>query len=504
MIGKMILSISLFAVLLIGTVSVLPIAEGYGSGDKPDPRVCGEKLCSEIPGGRDAWESQNVSDIEFSSEENNYVPSPQKQMKSGVAAADVICREGKYVMDRPNNKIVCVTGPSIGSLEQKDWVLRINLDCDTVNNANWGIPPNKYCGLNNLDKIVRFTQVVSRGDGPVNEFGSNPKDISHLTVLWGDNEIPFDEFLKRSHMDAILIIQGNDIVYENYLRMEQDDRHSIQSVTKTTVPALIWEYIENGMLDPNKKVSEYIPEMGSGYADATVQAVLDMDVTNSYSENYFDPDAEVWESEIVMGWKPDPENKYPSLKKWIAETITSEDVKGTGNMQYKSMNTDIGSWLIEEVSGEDFGELFEEKIYQHIGAEQDAIFTADSEGFVSSSGGLIMTLQDLARYGQVWANDGVAYDGTQVISKEWIEQHRTDSGGTKYPYVPGYRYHDQLYSDGNAVGHMGWGGQHMYADPETKVVAVWFSSHTDFSGVSPLGPAAFHDLAEKISKYLSS
>ena len=65
MIRKIILSISLFTVLLIGTVSILPIAEGYGSGDKPDPRVCGEKLCSEIPGGRDAWESQNVSDTIF-------------------------------------------------------------------------------------------------------------------------------------------------------------------------------------------------------------------------------------------------------------------------------------------------------------------------------------------------------------------------------------------------------------------------------------------------------
>ena len=197
------------------------------------------------------------------------------------------CNDDQYVMDRPNNKEACVFGPSVGPLEQKDWVLRINLDCDTVNIENWSMPPNKYCGLNNFDKIVRFTQVIDKGDGPVNEFGSNPKDISHLTVQWGDEEISFDKFLKRGHVDAILIIQGNDIVYENYLRMEKVDRHSIQSVAKTTVPALIREYIENGMIDPDKKVSEYIPNMGSGYADATVQDVLDMDVTNSYSGKLF-------------------------------------------------------------------------------------------------------------------------------------------------------------------------------------------------------------------------
>lgn len=412
------------------------------------------------------------------------------------------CSDDRHKMDRPNDKEACVFGPSVGPLEQKDWVLRINFDCDTVNTSNWATGPNKYCAFNNFDKIARFTQVVDKGEGIVNEFGSNPKDISHLTVQWGDKELSFDEFLKRGHVDAILVIQGNDIIYENYLRMDKDDRHSIQSVSKTTVPAIIHEYIENGMIDPNKKVSEYIPEMGSGYADATVQSVLDMDVTNSYSEDYFDPEAEVWTSEIVMGWKPDPENKYPSLKKWIAEAITSEDVKGTEITQYKSMNTDVLTWTIEEVSGEDFGNLFEEKIYSHIGAEQDALFTTDSEGFVSAGGGLIMTLQDLARYGQVWANDGVAFDGTQVISKDWIESQRTDSKGTEF-YIPGYRYHNQMISNGNVLGHMGWGGQNLYVDPETKVVAVWFSSHTDFSGVSPLGPAAFSELAEKISEDLS-
>jgi CubicO group peptidase (beta-lactamase class C family) len=416
---------------------------------------------------------------------------------------DVSCEDGKYLMVGPSDKAECVEGVKISEFELKGWDLILNLDCDTVDNSNWGLPPNKFCGFNNFEKVVRFTQIVDRGDGPVNEFGSNPKDLSHLTVQWGDNESSFDEFLEYGHVDAFLVLQGNDIVFEKYVRMDKNDRHPIQSVSKTSVPALIHEYFENGMLDPNKKVSEYIPEMGSGYADATVQALLDMDVTNSYSEDYFDPNAGVWESEIALGWKPDPENKYPSLKKWIAQTITSDDVTGTGDMQYKSMNTEVAGWLIEEVSGEDFGELFEEKIYQHIGAEQDAVFTTDSEGFASPGGGLIMTLQDLGRYGQLWANDGVSFDGTQVIPKDWIEAHRTDSKGTKYPYFPGYRYHDQLWSNGNVLGHQGWGGQNLFVDPQTKVVVVIFSSHADASGVHPYGPVAFHDLSEKISEYLS-
>jgi len=117
MIRKIILSVSLFAVLLIGTVSVLPIAEGYGSG----ARVCGEKLCSEIPGGRDAWESQNVSDTKISSEENNYVTSPKKQMKNGVAADDVVCKSEFTLMIRISGDAACVSPTTAEKLEASGW-----------------------------------------------------------------------------------------------------------------------------------------------------------------------------------------------------------------------------------------------------------------------------------------------------------------------------------------------------------------------------------------------
>jgi len=126
MIGKMILSVSLFVVLLIGTVSVLPIAEGYGgggggSGSTLDPRVCGEKLCSEIPGGRDAWESQNVPATNVSSEQINYLTSPKKQMKNGVAAEDVVCKSGFTLMIRISGDAACVTPTTAEKLTNAGW-----------------------------------------------------------------------------------------------------------------------------------------------------------------------------------------------------------------------------------------------------------------------------------------------------------------------------------------------------------------------------------------------
>ena len=200
---------------------------------------------------------------------------------------------------------------------------------------------------------------------------------------------------------------------------------------------------------------------------------------------------------------PDTENKYPGgIKQFIPEIVTSEDVKGTGKAQYGSTHTDTLAWIIEEVSGEKFGDLFQDRIYKHLGAQHDAFITTDRHGVDSSSGGLIMTLQDLARYGQVWANQGVAPDGTQVIPQEWIDELRTDTKGTEYS-IPSYRYHNQITSNGNTLAHLGYGNQIMFVDPETKVVMIHFGSSTDWTGATPKAGLGFYDLGEKISKYLS-
>ena len=55
-----------------------------------------------------------------------------------------------------------------------------------------------------------------------------------------------------------------------------------------------------GLVDLSHTVGRYIPDIGSGYASATLQQVLDMDVTNNFVEGYSDvysPAPEIGETE---------------------------------------------------------------------------------------------------------------------------------------------------------------------------------------------------------------
>ncbi len=57
----------LFSVLIFSII-LTPQSFGYGGGEPPSTKVCGDKLCSEIPGGRDAWENKESVTITIENE----------------------------------------------------------------------------------------------------------------------------------------------------------------------------------------------------------------------------------------------------------------------------------------------------------------------------------------------------------------------------------------------------------------------------------------------------
>ncbi len=437
--------------------------------------------------------------------DQHMVMSPRKQMENGVSAEDVICKESLKLMIRPSGKPACVDKNNFLKLESWGWVVRLTTDINKLNGINWMEPENRNLGFRNMDKLVPFPHEVGRGSGPVHEFGSDPHDLSKISVEYFGKDIPLEEFLLKSHTDAILVLKGNDIVYEEYLGMEPNERHSIQSISKTTVPALLGNYVQDGSVDLDKKMKEYIHDIGSGYAEATFQQVLDMDVSNSFDGNFDDPNSDAYGYELATGFRQDVENKWSDGHRGFIKSITSDDVTGIGVSQYQDPNTDSSAWVLEEVTGKKYYDLFEENIYQHLGAEQDAMIVTDVKGNAFAGGGFQMSLRDLARYASVWMNEGVAPDGERVIPVEWIDELRDPTKGVPYK---GYedlnvRYHNQMTSAGPFLAHAGWGGNFLYADPDNKVAYVLFSSLTVPGGQTLEDLTTMYELGLAISEYFS-
>ena len=84
-----------------------------------------------------------------------------------------------------------------------------------------------------------------------------------------------------------------------------------------------------------------------------------------------------------------------------------------------------------------------------------------------------------------------------------IGKHFNTGKGSNYYLGQGYRYHNQMTSNGKAFGHLGVGGQMLYANPESKVVVVQFSTTSMPSNGDLDFGNALYAVAEAIDEYLS-
>ncbi len=99
---------------------------GGGWGSTMDPRVCGDKLCSEIPGGRDAWEKRNDPQQEKSIA---YFAPPLQQIRDGVEPSHVTCNEGlELLVKQSNGKPACVKPGTVEKLIERGWAFEASID----------------------------------------------------------------------------------------------------------------------------------------------------------------------------------------------------------------------------------------------------------------------------------------------------------------------------------------------------------------------------------------
>jgi len=355
---------------------------------------------------------------------------------------------------------------------------------------------------------------VSRGLGaPVALESALRKDIDAIsfTPLGAKELMTWEQSLAATYTDGIVVMHRGKIVYERYFGvLKPDGQHGAMSVTKSVVGTLGAMLVAEGQIDPNKRVAEYVPELASSaFGNATVRQVLDMTTGLKYSEDYADPNAEVWAHANAGSPLPKPKD-YTGPRSYYEFLQTVKPLGEHGEaFAYKTINTDVLGWVIARVTGRNVAQLLSERIWSRLGAEQDAYFTVDSIGTPFAGGGLNTGLRDLARFGEMLRNDG-RFNGQQIVPKAVVEDIRR--GGDKqafakagYDLLKGWSYRSMWWvtdKEGGAFMARGVYGQRIYVDPKDELVIVRYASHpvAANSANDPVTLPAFEALARHLSK----
>ncbi|MCS6766912.1 MAG: beta-lactamase family protein [Candidatus Protistobacter heckmanni] len=331
------------------------------------------------------------------------------------------------------------------------------------------------------------TANVARGKGPVSALPAAPVDLDGISfkTMTGAS-MNWTEALAKFYTDGILVMHKGKVVYEKYFGEGREDRqHIAMSVTKSFVGTLAAMLVAEGKLDPAAPVTKYLPEMkDTAYADATVRQVMGMTVGVKYSENYADPNADIWVYARSGGMLPaGPDYKGPRNFYDYLVTLKKEGAHGEG-FACKTVNAEVLAWIVKRVSGMRLADLLSERIWKPMGAEFDAYFQVDSLGNESGGGGLNTALRDLARFGETLRNDGY-FNGKQILAKEVVADIRkgaskSDFAKAGYQTLPGFSYRNMWWVSHNEHGvYMARGihGQTIYVDPKAEMVIVRYASH---------------------------
>ncbi|MGD2008026.1 MAG: serine hydrolase [Cellvibrionales bacterium] len=249
--------------------------------------------------------------------------------------------------------------------------------------------------------------------------------------------------------------------------------HSMQSVSKSVMSALIGIAIERGDLPGiAMTLSEMLPHRHitePTKAGITLESILTMTPGFEWNEwiSYFDPANDATATERTSDW----------VAYLLAKPIAAP--QGTV-FNYNSSATQLLSEALASAVGRSTADYAKEHLFEPIGITE-FYWNEAPEGFTNAGGGLFLSPRDLARFALLYEQEGV-WNGTQVVPKAWVQASSTpwvvDIDPDDPAYDMGYGYQWWVYRQGNGDGPVmyggwGWGGQFPLIIPDMDLVVVF-------------------------------
>lgn len=183
---------------------------------------------------------------------------------------------------------------------------------------------------------------------------------------------------------------------------------------------------ENKIQNVFQPISEFLPEFANVDEDKyfnhqlEIRHLLSMTAGLEWDEDYYSVSQT---SEAYYG--SDINNQMLNLKV----------VKEPGSSyEYQSAATQLLAMVIEKATGQPLAEYASEKLWKHIGANQDASWHTDSEGNAIAFCCFNSNARDFARLGQLYLNKG-RWNGEQIIPEPFVDiSTQPNSKSSNYGY----------------------------------------------------------------------
>ena len=312
-----------------------------------------------------------------------------------------------------------------------------------------------------------------------------PRNVRPLNVRysWDGEERTFEDYAERRRVQGILVLKDGVVVHESYLGdAVAESRFTSWSVAKSYISTLIGIAIEEGVIESlDDPASRYATGYeGTDFGDTTIRHLLMMSSGIDFDENYENPKSDIRKLFVdTFLWNRD-------VDKVVRAHVRNRDAGQ--DFDYISSNTQVLSAVLRGAYDQDLIDIMNAKIAQPLGLSGGSWLT-DRQGAGGKELGyccLQLTLEDYAKLGQVYVQDGWFGD-QRILPEGWVDFVATPPQASHEPQADwrfGYTHHFWVVGgEEGAFNMQGYNGQYVHMDPDEGVVIVMASA--DQSGWTP-------------------
>lgn len=293
----------------------------------------------------------------------------------------------------------------------------------------------------------------------------------------------FMKSVEKTQIKSCLVLKEGTLIYEYYKSNKiRDNLQRINSCTKSIISILIGIAMDKGFI-PSVHVTmeHYFPDIVNHQSDPrkkdiTIEQLLTMSVGLDWPEfgewNYMPP---MFTRDVV---------------KFVFDRELVDD-PGT-RMNYNSGCSHVLSAILTKTTGMKTSEFAKQYLFKPLGIDEDYRWFEDAQGISYGSDGLRLHPFNLAKFGQLYLQDGI-WKGKRIVSAEWIKKS-TEPCLLTYDYIGHYASHwwvtkldtnqDDFSMNNRMYFAMGRNGQFIICIPSLQTV-VMFTSTLD-NTIKPL------------------
>jgi len=288
-----------------------------------------------------------------------------------------------------------------------------------------------------------------------------------LATTYNKNAYPdsLNNLLEDLSTVGVLMIKNDSILSEKYWDGYSDSSLSGSfSVAKSITSILIGAAIKEGKIKSvEQRVGDFIPAFAVGdKAAVKIKDLLTMSSGTNWNESYWNPLAVTAEA------------YYGADLMKTATDVKMVDQPGSLH-KYKSGDTQLLGLILEKVTGKKLSEYAAEKLWQPLGASNDALWSTDGpNGNTKAFCCFNTNTRDFARIGKFMLDSG-KINGVSVIDSAYWKQSITacnikDAKGLACNYY-GYQWwldpqHPEIFYARGILG------QYIIAIPSKKIIIV--------------------------------